>query len=75
MGLTVSQFKFSYKGTWQSQTLYKKNDIVQYNNAAYICLQDVAAEMKIAIGTTRNIRSATDLRSRFSSWTVIVVSI
>jgi alpha-tubulin suppressor-like RCC1 family protein len=49
MGLTVSQFKFSYKGTWQSQTLYKKNDIVQYNNAAYICLQDVAAEMKIAM--------------------------
>jgi alpha-tubulin suppressor-like RCC1 family protein len=49
MGLTVSQFKFSYKGTWQTQTLYKKNDIVQYNNAAYVCLQDVQAEMKIGM--------------------------
>ena len=49
MGLTVSQFKFSYRGQWQSATLYKKNDIVQYNNAAYLCLQDVQAEMKIAM--------------------------
>lgn len=49
MGLTVSQFKFNYKGTWQTQTLYKKNDIVQFNNAAYLCLQDVSAEMKIAM--------------------------
>ena len=37
--------------------------------------QAVKAEMKIAIGTTKKMRSATDLRSRFSSWTVIVVSI
>jgi alpha-tubulin suppressor-like RCC1 family protein len=49
MGLTVSQFKFNYRGQWQTSTLYKKNDIVQYNNAAYVCLQDVSDEWKIAM--------------------------
>jgi len=49
MGLTVSQFKFNYRGQWQSATLYKKNDIVQYNNAAYVCLQDVSDEWKVAM--------------------------
>ena len=49
MGLTVSQFKFNYRGQWQTATLYKKNDIVQYNNAAYVCLQDVTDEWKIAM--------------------------
>ena len=37
--------------------------------------QAVKAEMKIAIGTTKKMRSNTDLRSRLSSWTVIAVSI
>jgi hypothetical protein len=37
--------------------------------------QAVNAETKIAIGTTKKMRSNTDMRSRLSSWTVIVVSI
>jgi uncharacterized membrane protein len=37
--------------------------------------QAVNAETKIAIGTTKKMRSNTDLRSRLSNWTVIVVSI
>jgi len=49
MGLTVSQFKFNYRGQWQTATIYKKNDIVQFNNSAYVCLQDVSDEWKIAM--------------------------
>ena len=57
MGLTVSQFKFSYRGQWQPSTLYKKNDIVQYNNAAYLCLQDIQDEWKIAMEKDINTQS------------------
>lgn len=49
MAITVSEFKFNYRGQWQSSTLYLKNDIVQYNNAAYVCLQNIPDEWKIAM--------------------------
>lgn len=49
MAITTSAFKFSYRGQWQTSTLYKKNDIVQFNNAAYVCLQDIQDEWKIAM--------------------------
>jgi len=48
MAITVSEFKFNYRGQWQSSTLYLKNDIVQFNNAAYVCLQNIPDEWKIA---------------------------
>jgi len=56
MAITVSQFKFNYRGQWQTSTLYQKNDIVQYNNAAYVCLQNISDEWKIAmeIGVNTN---------------------
>lgn len=54
MAINVSQFKFNWRGQWQSGQLYSKNDIVQYNNAAYVCLQNTPDEWKIAQEKTIN---------------------
>ena len=42
--INLSAIKFTWKGQWQTTTLYKKNDIVQFGNAAYLCLVDVPDE-------------------------------
>ena len=58
MAITVSEFKFNWRGQWQTSQLYNKNDIVQFNNAAYVCLQNTPDEWKIAqeksVDTTTN---------------------
>lgn len=42
--INLSSLKFTWRGQWLTATLYKKNDIVQFNNAAYLCLQDIPDE-------------------------------
>ena len=42
--INISALKFTWRGQWQTATLYKKNDIVQFGNAAYLCLQDIPDE-------------------------------
>jgi alpha-tubulin suppressor-like RCC1 family protein len=51
-GINLSALKFTWKGQWQTATLYKKNDIVQFNNAAYLCLNDIPDEWQIASNNT-----------------------
>ena len=45
--LSLSSLKFTWRGQWLSATLYKKNDIIQFGNAAYLCLQDIPDEWMI----------------------------
>ena len=39
--IDISLLKYTWKGTWVSGTTYLKNDVVQYDNAAYVCMKDI----------------------------------
>ena len=51
-GINLSALKFTWRGQWVTATLYKKNDIVQFGNAAYMCLQDIPDEWMLDQNTT-----------------------
>ena len=34
----ISRLRFSWKGEWVDLTTYKKDEIVQYEGKAYVCL-------------------------------------
>jgi alpha-tubulin suppressor-like RCC1 family protein len=53
-GINVSLVKFNWRGQWASGQRYFKNDIVQWNNAAYVCLQDTPDEYEVAADTSVN---------------------
>lgn len=53
-GLNVANLKFNWRGQWTSGQRYFKNDVVQWNNASYVCLQDTPDEYEIAIDTAVN---------------------
>ena len=50
--INTSALKFTWRGTWLTATLYKKNDIVQFGNAAYLCLQDIPDEWMLVQNNT-----------------------
>lgn len=50
--INLSSLKFTWRGQWLTATLYKKNDIVQFNNAAYLCLQDIPDEWELVTNQT-----------------------
>lgn len=50
--INLSSVKFTWRGVWTTATLYKKNDIVQFNNAAYLCLQDIPDEWMLVQNNT-----------------------
>jgi hypothetical protein len=50
--INLSSLKFTWRGVWTTATLYKKNDIVQFNNAAYLCLQDIPDEWELVTNNT-----------------------
>jgi alpha-tubulin suppressor-like RCC1 family protein len=54
-GLNVSNLKFNWRGQWTSGQRYFKNDIVQWNNASYVCLQDTPDEYEVVVDTSVNI--------------------
>lgn len=56
--INLSSLKFTWRGQWLTATLYKKNDIVQFNNAAYLCLQDIPDEWMLV---QNNIWTATNV--------------
>ena len=49
--INTSLLKFAWKGAWTSQTLYSKNDVVQYDNASFVCLKDIPREYTIGMDT------------------------
>ena len=36
--VNLGNLKFTWKGVWQSSTLYNKDDIVKYGGSAYVCV-------------------------------------
>ena len=59
--INLSSLKFTWRGQWTTATLYKKNDIVQFNNAAYLCLQDIPDEWMLVqnnIWTSTNVNES-----------------
>jgi hypothetical protein len=49
--INTSLLKFTWKGAWTSQTIYSKNDVVQYDNASFVCLKDIPREYSIGMDT------------------------
>lgn len=36
--INLGKLKFNWKGAWVSGTAYTRDDVVQYNGSAYVCL-------------------------------------
>jgi alpha-tubulin suppressor-like RCC1 family protein len=49
--VNISNLKYTWKGPWTTQTTYVKNDVVQYDNASYVCLKDIPREYEIGMDT------------------------
>lgn len=47
--IDISLLKYTWKGTWVPGTAYLKNDVVQYENAAYVCMKDIPREYEIGM--------------------------
>ena len=61
-GLNVANLKFNWRGQWTSGQRYFKNDMVQWNNSSYVCLQDTPDEYELVADlsvSTNNYRVTT----------------
>ena len=63
----LDRFKFTWKGTWNSNVEYKKDDIVYYQGKSYSCLA--------AHTSSTNFYHHQDPTSRNESFTVTVLSL
>jgi alpha-tubulin suppressor-like RCC1 family protein len=52
--IDITKLKFTWRGQWSPGAVYNKNDIVQFQNAAYVCLQTTPSDYSIAFDTSVN---------------------
>jgi alpha-tubulin suppressor-like RCC1 family protein len=46
--IDITKLRYTWRGQWTPGTVYNARDIVQYQNAAYVCLQTTPADYTIA---------------------------
>jgi hypothetical protein len=74
LGLEADQAKwdqygesFDYKGSWNTSTRYKVNDIVKYNSTIYICNDDHTSAVSLDLGL-ENDQSKWDIFTKGLEW-------
>jgi alpha-tubulin suppressor-like RCC1 family protein len=50
--IDITKIKYTWRGQWLPGSLYNKNDIVQFQNAAYVCTQTLPSDYDIAFDTS-----------------------
>ena len=41
--IDLGKLKFTWKGTWTTQTAYEKDDVVEYDGSTFVCIADLNA--------------------------------
>lgn len=56
MSIDISKLKNRWLGIWNPSVVYKKNDVVQYRNSSYVCIQDIPENYTVAsdVGVSTN---------------------
>lgn len=51
-GLNVASLKYTWRGAWTSGQKYLRNDLVQWNNSTYVCINDMGDEFEFVMDTS-----------------------